>query len=253
MSKELKAHVAAFTHPGLVRSYNEDCVAVGSWIQQGAMTQPEEFTLDLTEPLLCLVADGLGGHAAGEVASRYVAHRLSAAMDRLGDDERAVADCLQQINADMYTAMRADLRQIGMGATVAGLIITAERIIAFNIGDSRIYRRHKRKLLQLSIDDTPEALYPELTTGFRSHVVTQCLGGLETDRGIVPHTITQPVEPGGMYLLCSDGLTDMLTVTDMQISLSKNLAQTVNKLFNGAMSLGGEDNISIIIIKIASV
>ncbi len=254
MSKELRVHVAAFTHPGIVRLYNEDCVAVGTWIQQDAMTRPEQCTLDLTRPLLCLVADGLGGHAAGEVASRYAAQRLSAAVAELANSEQAVADCLQQINAEMYAAMRSDPQQTGMGATVAGLVITAQSVVAFNVGDSRIYHRRNRQLLQLSTDDTPEALHSGLMNGlFRSHIVTQCLGGLDTDRDITPHTLALAVEPGSVYLLCSDGLTDMLATRDLKSSLSKHPEQAVTTLFNKAMSLGGEDNISIVMASIDAV
>ena len=108
MPEDLGVYVAAFTHPGLVRPHNEDCIAVGAWLQQGSMVQPAQFILPLEKPLLCLVADGLGGHAAGEVASRYAAQRLSAETCDLDNDEQAVADCLYRINAGILTEMRSN-------------------------------------------------------------------------------------------------------------------------------------------------
>ena len=142
MHTNLCVHVAAFTHPGLIRPHNEDCIAVGAWLGQGTMEQPMQFTLPVEEPLLCLVADGLGGHAAGEVASRYAAQRLSAEAGTLGKDESGRSPtCLHRINTEMQAEMRSHPHQVGMATTVAGLIIAPTGIIAFNVGDSRIYRR----------------------------------------------------------------------------------------------------------------
>jgi serine/threonine protein phosphatase PrpC len=252
MPEDLCVHVAAFTHPGRVRSHNEDCIAVGSWLQQGSMVQPARFILPLEKPLLCLVADGLGGHAAGEVASRYAAQRLSAAACDLDNDEQAVSDCLLRINAEILTEMRSNPNQIGMGTTVAGLIIAPAGITVVNVGDSRIYHRQENRLLQLSTDDTPEAMYfGSANSPLRSHIITQCLGGLDVQRDIEPHVLTHPLERG-YWLLCSDGLTDMLDQHDLETSLSDDLEQTVVTLFNKAMAAGGNDNISIVLVRLDS-
>lgn len=252
MNNNLCVHVAAFTHPGRVRSHNEDCIAVGTWLQQGIMDQAEQFMLPLEQPLLCLVADGLGGHAAGEVASRYAAQRLSAAVTGLDNNEQALSDCLQRISVEIQEEMRTNPNQIGMGTTVAGLIITPEGIVAFNVGDSRIYRHREDRLSQLSSDDTPEAMYGLATGLFRSHIITQCLGGLDDSREMVPHIVPQPLETGCLYLLCSDGLTDMVNLNDLETSLSDDLGQTVITLFKKAMIAGGNDNVSIVLVRVDS-
>ena len=254
MPKTLCVHVAAFTHPGLIRPHNEDCIAVGDWLGQGAMEEPAQFTLPVEEPLLCLVADGLGGHAAGEVASRYAARRLSAEVGALGKDKAAIADCLLRINTEMQAEMRSHPNQAGMGTTVAGLIITPTGITAFNVGDSRIYRGRQQRLLQVSTDDTPEAVYFGLAdTLFRSHIITQCLGGLELHRQLAPHLVTHALEKEELYLLCTDGLTDMLNRHRLEASLAENLSETTCRLFGQAMAAGGSDNISIILARIKSV
>ena len=251
MHTTLCVHVAAFTHPGLIRPQNEDCIAVGAWLGQGTMPQPLQFTLPLEEPLLCLVADGLGGHAAGEVASRYTAQRLSAEASTLGEDEQAVAACLHRIHAEMQAEMRAHPHQVGMATTVAGLIIAPTGIIAFNVGDSRIYRRRLHHLLQLSTDDTPEAVYFGVAdTLFRSHIITQCLGGLDLQREMTPHIVTQPLGKEELYLLCSDGLTDMLSRHELEANLTDDLQETVSNLFKEAIAAGGSDNISILLIRV---
>jgi len=251
MHKTLCVHVAAFTHPGLIRPHNEDCVAVGAWLGQGAMEQPAQFTLQVEEPLLCLVADGLGGHAAGEVASRYAVQRLSAEASTLGKDEAAVADCLRRINTEMQAEMRTHPNQVGMATTVAGLIIAPASITAFNVGDSRIYRRRQNRLLQVSTDDTPEAVYFGVAdTLFRSHIITQCLGGLEMQREPAPHIVTQALEEEELYLLCSDGLTDMLNRHELAANLTEDLQESVYNLFEQAIATGGSDNISIILVRV---
>ena len=249
VNNNLYVHLAAFTHPGRIRPHNEDCIAVGTWLHQGIMDQAEQFMLPLEQPLLCLVADGLGGHAAGEVASRYAAQRLSTAVTGLGNNEQAISDCLQQINAEIQEEMQTYPHQIGMGTTVAGLIITPEGIVAFNVGDSRIYRYHENHLDQVSIDDTPEAIYG-LTGLFRSHIITQCLGGLDNGQEIEPHIVPQPLETGCLYLLCSDGLTDMVNLPDLETSLSDDLQQTAITLFKKAMFAGGNDNFSIVLVRV---
>ncbi len=251
MHKTLCVHVAAFTHPGLIRPHNEDCVAVGAWLGQGAMEQSAQFTLQVEEPLLCLVADGLGGHAAGEVASRYAAQRLSAEAGALGKDKAVVADCLRRIHTDMQQEMRSQPNLVGMGTTVAGLIIAPTGITAFNVGDSRIYRQRQNQLLQVSNDDTPEAIYFGVAdTLFRSHIITQCLGGLEMHREMAPHIVTQALEKEELYLLCSDGLTDMLNRHQLAASLEENLQESVYNLFEQAIAAGGNDNISIVLVRV---
>ncbi|MFO1428564.1 MAG: PP2C family serine/threonine-protein phosphatase [Candidatus Competibacteraceae bacterium] len=251
MQKTLCVHIAAFTHPGLIHPHNEDCIAVGRWLGQGAMEEPAQFTLQVGEPLLCLVADGLGGHAAGEVASRYAAQRLSAEAGTLGGDTAAIAACLQRLHTDMQTEMRTHPQQAGMATTVAGLLITPAGITAFNVGDSRIYRWRQHHLLPVSVDDTPEAIYFGMAdTLFRSHIITQCLGGLDLHREPVPHLVTQALEQQELYLLCSDGLTDMLSRHQLETSLTEDLSETTYRLFGQAMAAGGSDNISIILVRV---
>lgn len=251
MLKTLSVHIAAFTHPGLTRPHNEDCIAIGDWLGQGTMEEPAQFSLPVEKPLLCLVADGLGGHAAGEVASRYAAQRLSTEAGTLGNDEAAIADCLRRISTDMQAEMRSYPNQAGMGTTVAGLIITPNGITAFNVGDSRIYHWRQQRLLQVSTDDTPEAVYFGMAdTVFRSHIITQCLGGMELHQEPAPHLVTHALEEQELYLLCTDGLTDMLNRHQLEASLAEDLSETTYRLFVQAMAAGGSDNISVILVRI---
>src|SRR5215813_12256172 len=111
--------VNAFTHQGRRRADNEDSITVGGWVSDVAMSGPRRSRHELTAPFLVAVADGMGGHAAGEVASRYAIKRLAA--ESFADGEADVAATLVAINAELYQTMAAEPSWRGMGTTVVGL------------------------------------------------------------------------------------------------------------------------------------
>jgi serine/threonine protein phosphatase PrpC len=215
------------------------------------MDQPQTFVLTLEEPLLCLVADGMGGHASGEIASRFAARRLSKETPNLAMGEAALAEGLRHLHRAFYTEMLRSPTNSGMGTTVAGLIISQTGILAFNIGDSRIYCRHESKLTQLSTDDVPqESTSVTGPLSRRTHAITQALGGFADVVDITPHIVSQPLEAGRYYLLCSDGVTDMLAVDTIANCVSSDLSDTVSTLFEKAMAAGGKDNITIVAVRV---
>src|SRR5579885_2241377 len=258
------AQIAAFTHRGRVRRRNEDTVVVGDWISPPDMAEPRAARFSLSAPLLCAVADGLGGHRAGEVASRRAAEMLAAAVAELTSTEGVVA-CLGRINDALYRAMADDPSRAGMGTTIVGIVL-ATRMVWFNIGDSRLYRFRGGELTQVSIDDTPAGprsgmgttivgivlatrmvwfnigdsrLYRfrggELTqvsiddtpAGPRTGMLTHCLSGAMHGAPVRPHVGDFPAAGGLRLLLCSDGLTDMLEDADIADCLSLPPAEAV--------------------------
>jgi serine/threonine protein phosphatase PrpC len=234
------ARVTAFTHRGRVRAGNEDTVAVGEWVSQADMRAPLKMRHELSSPLVCAIADGMGGHAAGEVASRYVARRLAGAPEEL-IDARTAARALKTIDAELYQAMQADADLLGMGTTVVGLVL-APLLVWFNVGDSRLYRYARGRLVQMSIDDTPP--------GPRSGLLTQSLGGVLPPVGVAPHVGEAPLATPARFLLCSDGLTDMLADDDIADCMNLGDADAVAEMFELAMRAGGYDNISIIVVSV---
>jgi serine/threonine protein phosphatase PrpC len=234
--------ITAFTHRGRVREHNEDTIVVGDWVSEPEMATPRQFLRPMSESLICAVADGMGGHRAGEVASRQVARGLAREGARFCDPPAAVA-ALHDINAALYRAMQADRSLLGMGTTVVGLAL-APRLIWFNIGDSRLYRAGSAQggFTQISIDDVPP--------GPRSGLLTQTLGGLWPQEPIAPHVGEQALIAPARYLLCSDGLTDMLDDADIAACLSSSDADAVMQLFERAMRAGGFDNISIVLVSV---
>ncbi|MBX6329664.1 MAG: serine/threonine-protein phosphatase [Pseudolabrys sp.] len=234
------AHISAFTHRGRVRARNEDTVVVGDWISPPHMAEPRAARLSLSAPVVCAVADGLGGHRAGEVASRRAAEQLAAASPGLTSAD-SVAACLGRINDALHRAMADDPACAGMGTTIVGVVLGA-RMIWFNIGDSRLYQFHAGELTQVSIDDTP--------AGPRTGILTQCLGGTTFGRPVRPHVGGLPAAARSRLLLCSDGLTDMLDDDDIADCLALPPTDAVAELFDLAMRAGGVDNVSIIVVSL---
>jgi len=250
MSEQYIIGVTAMTHQGAVRSENEDSIAVGAWVRNKPMRMPHQWRFALEEEVCCVVADGMGGHAAGEVASQHVAQRLSQAVAGCGD-AAAIQSLLLQINAELYEQMKADSSRIGMGSTVVGLLFKENSLFWFNIGDSRLYQHRNGFLRQISIDDVPPAANSSDPQAQRkSGAITQSMGGTSSMQMPVPHIGEVELTAPGRWLLCSDGLTDMLDIDKMEECLGGDDLGAVTKLFSAAMEAGAEDNISIIIVAV---
>jgi PPM family protein phosphatase len=232
-----RLQIAMITHQGKVREHNEDCVAVGRTTFNESMLAASVQSLDLDGPIICMIADGVGGQAAGEVASQHACRR----MIELTADASPTVDALNKViltvHSEIYDLMKSDSGHLGMGTTVAGLLLSKEVCLGFNVGDSRVYRIQNGFLAQLSIDDAAK--------DHRRGVITQCLGGTGSYTKICPHIFEERL-PGQSYLVCSDGLTDMLSIDEIEGRLADDPLKTVENLFSEAMYRGATDNISIV-------
>ncbi len=239
---------SAFTHQGAVRATNEDTIAVGDWVMSQPMAAPACFRLEVALPVICLVADGMGGHAAGDVASRVVAERLAEPAGR-AIDEAFLAGRLAEANAGLFELMRRRPALAGMGTTVAGVAVGPAGSLVFNVGDSRVYRIEDGRLEQLSTDDTPgPKLADGRTAAMTSHLITQTLGGAHLATAIEPHLLAPPPAARERYLICSDGLSDFLPRAALEACLRDDDGASIEALFGAAMSEGGLDNVSIVML-----
>jgi serine/threonine protein phosphatase PrpC len=241
MDNTLYIEVVALCHRGCVRENNEDSIAIAGWVGEAGMSAPRRSRHELAQPLLFAVADGMGGHAGGEIASGYVTKRLAAGAVR--EDPSDIVAQLDDINRELYETMKTIPALRGMGTTVAGLVLTPRRAIWFNVGDSRIYRQRNGLLDRLSIDDVPP--------GPRSGIITQTLGGAPSMTPISPHIGEEDLAVPCRWMLCSDGLTDMLTDVEIERAMAAGDEEAVSNLFAAAMQAGGADNISIVMISAA--
>jgi PPM family protein phosphatase len=248
-----RLYATAFTHQGAVRASNEDTIAVGDWITSEPMAAPVVLEHATAAPLICLVADGMGGHAAGEVASRTVAERLSRRAAE-ATDEAAMTRLLHETNDELFGLMNESPAWYGMGTTVAGVAVAPTGVIVFNVGDSRVYRIEAGALVQLSTDDTPGPKLPDGRTAvYTSSIISQVLGGYGPDQPgehIVPHVLSERLVDGARYLICSDGLTDLLDPAAIEELLEEDDQASVKALFAAAMAQGGDDNISLILLRL---
>jgi protein phosphatase len=247
MPPALCATVTAFTHQGAVRPRNEDTIAVDGWLRNLPMEAPRQLARTLDRPLLCLVADGLGGHAAGEVASLLAAQCLSEAAAEI-EGEADLAAALEAASRAIFEAMAEDRQRLGMGSTVVCLLLRPDGGLWANVGDSRLYQLDAGGMAQLSLDDVPDPGAGR----WRSHIVTQCLGGGWTPAEIAPHTGRVEPLPGRRWLLCSDGLTDMLDDAEIAAALGEDDPLSVQTLFAAALAAGGADNVSLLLVRVAA-
>ena len=246
----LALSATAFTHHGAVRARNEDTIAVDDWVMSESMDQPVTLQRIVERPCVCLVADGMGGHAAGDVASWFVAECL---VERAAEADGGVAveRLLRDIDHALFALMRERPALYGMGSTVAGLHIAPAALSVFNVGDSRVYRIEETGLCQLSTDDTPgPKLADGRTAAHTTSLLSQALGGEEGPCGITPHVLHEQIDGERRYLICSDGLTDELGVEALFGLIEADDGASATALFQAAMAAGGRDNISIVLARV---
>ncbi len=232
------AERAALSDPGRRRRRNEDSYVV--------------------DPPLFAVADGMGGAQAGEVASRLAAAAIREfhEADEL-EPERRLAAIVQEANRRIFDRSSEDRNASGMGTTVTAALVEGDRVTLGHVGDSRAYRFRAGALEQLTDD---HSLVADLVRGGRlspeeagSHpqrsVITRALG---TDPAVDVDTLTVTPEDGDVYLLCSDGLTSMISDEDIQeiVRGASGLEEAASKLVKAANRSGGEDNITVVLFRV---
>lgn len=239
--------IAAFTHRGRVRSVNEDAIAVNTRILTGDMTEPLVVSA-ADDSCVLMIADGMGGHAQGAMASRAVLDYLAGAIDRLADPATCI-ELVEEANQHLFELMSEHQEALGMGSTIVGAVLSADRLATFNVGDSRCYLFSAGQLVQLSHDDVPEGGNNQFSSR-RSHALTQALGGTSLPISIQPHiSIDSPLATRETLLLCSDGLTDMVddpAISD-NIRVIRDPLRCTRKLVAEAFGAGARDNVSLIV------
>ena len=236
------------TDPGLTRDNNEDAIAV-----------------DLPTGL-CVLADGMGGYNAGEVASgmaaafiktemaRWLAQTGSSASPR--EVRRAIEICVDNANHSIFNAANSNPQYRGMGTTLVLGVFQGSRVTLGHIGDSRCYRLRGRDFQQLTKDhsllqeqiDAGLIAREDAHTSLNRNLVTRALG-VEMD--VQLELNEHKAEPGDLYLLCSDGLSDMLLDADIAAILmqSDSLEKLAEILVLRANQHGGRDNISVVLAR----
>jgi PPM family protein phosphatase len=237
----------------LVRDHNEDSV---------------DFDAELG---LVVLADGMGGYNAGEVASAMTTSSILAGMKQHWqsahvaahlDDPTLAVDLLQaeitRANRSVFERAQSDAECEGMGTTVVACLFHNGLVTVGYLGDSRLYRLRDDVLEQITRDHS--VLQEQIDAGLltkdearlsqHKNLVTRALGIDPDEEGDM---LQVPVEPGDLYLLCSDGLNDMLVDDEIHLTLSLlrvNLKLCAQQLIQSANDVGGNDNISVILVNV---
>jgi protein phosphatase len=255
-SPDLSAAIemAACSDPGQVRTNNEDAVLADARLG------------------LAVLADGMGGYNAGEVASGMATAALGSELahvfsTRFPDEKTdsgeswahvALLDVIARTNAAIHRAAQTQSQCAGMGTTLVVVQFHDDRLTVAHLGDSRLYRLRDGTLMQLTRDHS--LLQEQIDSGMitseqarfsqNKNLVTRALGVEEAvDTEIREHE----VQPGDVYLLCSDGLNDMVADEEIEsclVAMSANLPMCAQQLVHMANDNGGKDNVSVILAKV---
>jgi len=257
MKVEDALEMACQTHPGMARSHNEDSVACE--VASG----------------LVVLADGMGGYNAGEVASGITVSVLTTEIsqgllqdsptrcDQNSGDEYGVLllrDNIQRANASIYTAAQSQPQYAGMGTTIVSGLFYDNRVVVAHVGDSRMYRLRGETMEVITQDHS--LLREQIESGMLSaeearfsknkNLVTRAVG---IEERVESEISIHDVQIGDVYLFCSDGLNDMVEDEDIQsavYAMQGNLPLAVEQLIQMANDNGGRDNISVILVKVKS-
>ena len=246
----LKCNVTAASRVGCIRDNNEDMILVGdTFIRDDSLS--ETYEIDPSKRFLMALADGMGGHNSGEVASSDVLHNLQFFYSDIpsglcaGDFNEVIYEWLTSMNNILEAKGRVEPALKDMGTTLVALALCENNFYWMNCGDSRLYRFRNGKLEQLSIDHSLSNLLGEKG---HSNVITNCIGGGCDNSYIDIVKCTSDVKVGDMFLLCSDGLSDM--VSDRMIENLLNDGADASQLCDEAENAGGLDNVSVALITI---
>lgn len=243
------------TDPGMVRSHNEDSVACEAACG------------------LVVLADGMGGYNAGEVASGIAVSVVETEIcQRLKDDnpidrdeesgdelgEALLRDNMLKANTSIFQAAQSQPQYAGMGTTIVAGLFYDNKVVVGHIGDSRMYRLREGVLESITRDhsllqeqiDSGMISREDARTSKNKNLVTRAVG---IDAVVVPEIHAHDVRIGDIYLLCSDGLNDMVEDDDIQSTLyamQGNLPLAAEQLIQLANDNGGRDNVSVILVKV---
>ena len=234
------------TDPGLARENNEDSVTIDEVTRLG------------------ILADGMGGYNAGEIASgmatAFIKSELGRWLSQAGrhanakEVRRAMEICVDNANRSIFNAANSNPQYSGMGTTLVLGVFQDSRLMLGHIGDSRCYRLRDGEFVQITKDHsllqeqmdagliTPE----QAATSTNKNLVTRALG---VEDAVLLEVNEHRVEPGDLYLMCSDGLSDMVDNANLAQLLSTDLPleQKVVQLVDAANANGGRDNISVLL------
>ncbi len=243
--------VTGRTHPGIGKAHNEDSIGIAGKTQVTSMGDLLAAVADISAGVTCVIADGAGGHPAADQASRIVTEHLLNKAGELRSSE-SVEEAILDADRRLRRAMNEHPEWLGMGSTVAALLLSLEGVLIANVGDSAVFEIDDEGLVQLSVADHPTR--PDWVPSERAATqLTQMLGGPEATAEVRPHLARYPLEPGMRFLLCSDGLTSAVTedgIASIVLAAKQTAHELVDALVETAQRNGSRDDISVILVAV---
>ena len=242
--------LTAASRVGCIRSNNEDMVlAYDKMVRSDAYRT--EFMTENNERFVIALADGMGGHRAGEVASEQTLSSLKFFINdiprglSISEFNETMVEWLHFINETINRRGHSDPSLLDMGTTLVAVIYYGGKLFWLNCGDSRQYRLRDGKLQQITTDHSLSNANGEKK---HSNIITNCIGAGCKDSYIVLYEFTADFKSGDTYMLCSDGLNDMVDFEDIEQLMNEGCS--ANGLCEAAIEAGGFDNVSVCVFHV---
>jgi len=245
-----------YTDKGRIRSLNEDAFLEGdnifNNIDSGGNNEPVEINLP-EKPFIIAIADGMGGHEGGEIASKYTLTNLIKKFRNDYDSSRTVEDNLRSAILSIHNDLIKygnDINKLEMGTTLTGCLFFQNQMKVFNVGDSRLYI-YDNNLVQITDDHTlqNETKIMEMP----KNILTSCVGGGISYIKIDIFDITDSIKPNTFMFLCSDGISDYVTDNEISQIIDENktdLTKMVRSMLIKSIDNNTRDNITGIAVQI---
>ncbi len=242
--------LSAASRVGNVRSNNEDMIlAYDKFVRSDVYST--EFMTENNDRFVIALADGMGGHNAGEVASSDVLANLHFFLRDLpahlssGEFCEMMEEWLQSVNHIIDSKGHVNPEMAEMGTTLVAVVFYNNKYYWMNCGDSRLYRYRNNELKQLTTD---HSLINENSVKRHSNIITNCIGGGCKNSYMDMFEFTDDFLSGDQYILCSDGLNDM--ISDEAIARLADQGVSANRMCEAAIEAGGYDNVSVCVFKV---
>lgn len=251
---KLNIRVSLNSDVGCIRSNNEDIILI---LGETYRDCSDDFVVSVNDKgrFVAALADGMGGHNAGEIASEMAVKAFDSFIinlpENLSDhDFRNLVDNeIKEIHNQLINYGFSDPEASGLGTTLIAFVTCENRIYLINVGDSRIYRFRNGILCQLTRDHSEQNRQND--SSLPSNLIYNCLGGGGESAFADVIEITGKVYENDTFMLCSDGLSDMVSEEDMELTMNESFS--ARNLVKKAKSNGGKDNVSVLLLKINSI
>lgn len=251
---KLNIRVSLNSDVGCIRSNNEDIILI---LGETYRDCSDDFVVSVNDKgrFVAALADGMGGHNAGEIASEMAVKAFDSFIinlpENLSDhDFRNLVDNeIKEIHNQLINYGFSDPEASGLGTTLIAFVTCENRIYLINVGDSRIYRFRNGILCQLTRDHSEQNRQND--SSLPSNLIYNCLGGGGESAFADVMEITGKVYENDTFMLCSDGLSDMVSEEDMELTMNESFS--ARNLVKKAKSNGVKDNVSVLLLKINSI